>query len=318
MSELWDLVIVGAGPAGLTAAIYGRRAGLSTLVLEKAMPGGQLLETPVVENFPGFPEPISGVELMTRVHQQAERLGAQILLAEALSLEPRDGGIWGVRTTRGEVLGRAVVVATGAHPRKLPAKGAQEFTGRGLSYCATCDGFFFRDKEVLMVGAGDAALVEALFLADLCRKVYIAVRHPKEDPKAVRAAAILKERALAHPKIEFLWNVVVDEVFGDQRIRGVILRDLATGERRPFPVDGVFVKIGYEPATSWLGGVVELTEGGYVKTDLWMRTSARGVFAAGDVRAPQGRAAQAVVAAAEGALAALAAERYLKLEEGWT
>jgi len=316
MADFWDLVIVGAGPAGLTCAIYGRRAGLSTLLVERAMPGGQLLETPLVENFPGFPEPISGMELMARVQRQAERLGAEFRFAEAKGLEPRDGA-WAVRTEKGEVLGRAVVVATGAHPRPLPAKGAREFTGKGLSYCATCDGFFFRDQEVLMVGAGDAALVEALFLADLCRRVYIAVRHPKDDPKAVRAAASLKERALAHPRIQFLWNVVVDEVYGDERVRGVVLRDLGTGERRPFPVDGVFVKIGYEPATAWVRGVVELTEAGYIRTDPWMRTSARGVFAAGDVREPQGRVAQAVVAAAEGALAALAAERYLRLGEGW-
>ncbi len=316
MSHLWDLVIVGAGPAGLTCAVYGRRAGLATLVVEKAMPGGQLLETPLVENFPGFPEPISGVELMTRMHRQAERLGAEFLFATAKGLEAREGA-WVVGTEKRGVAGRAVVVATGAHPRPLPAKGAADFTGRGLSYCATCDGFFFRDKEVLMVGAGDAALVEALFLADLCRRVYIAVRHPKEDPKAIRASALLKERALAHPRIAFLWNVVVDEVFGAERVRGVVLRDLGTGERREFPVDGVFVKIGYEPATAWVRGVVELTEAGYIKTDPWMRTSARGVFAAGDVREPQDRTAQAVVAAAEGALAALAAERYLKLGEGW-
>ncbi|MCS7216109.1 MAG: FAD-dependent oxidoreductase [Candidatus Bipolaricaulota bacterium] len=316
MADWWDLVVVGAGPAGLTCAIYGRRAGLATLVVEKAMPGGQLLETPLVENFPGFPEPVSGLELTTRIHRQAERLGARFLFAEALGLEAR-GDRWAVRTSKGEVVGRAVVVATGAHPRKLPAKGAAEFTGKGLSYCATCDGFFFRDKEVLMVGAGDSALVEALFLADLCRKVYIAVRHPREDPRAVRAAASLRERALAHPRIEFLWNVVVEEVVGDERVRGVVLRDLGSGARREFPVDGVFVKIGYEPATGWVRGVVELTEAGYIRTDPWMRTSARGVLAAGDVREPRTRAAQAVVAAAEGALAALAAEHYLKLGEGW-
>ncbi|MFN3346715.1 MAG: NAD(P)/FAD-dependent oxidoreductase, partial [Candidatus Bipolaricaulaceae bacterium] len=283
---------------------------------EKAMPGGQLLEAPLIENFPGFPEPISGLELMTRVQRQAERLGAQFLFATAKGLAARDG-VWAVRTEKEEVLGRAVVVATGAQPRPLPAKGAVEFTGKGLSYCATCDGFFFRDKEVLMVGAGDAALVEALFLADLCRKVHIAVRHPKDDPKAIRAGAALKERALAHPRISFLWNVVVEEVLGEGWVRAVVLRDLGTGQRWEFPVDGVFVKIGYEPATAWVRGVVELTEAGYIRTDPWMRTSARGVFAAGDVREPQGRAAQAVVAAAEGALAALAAERYLKLGEGW-
>lgn len=316
MEKVWDLMVVGAGPAGLTSAIYARRAGLSTLVLEKAMPGGQLLETPMIENFPGFPEPISGAELMERMQRQAERLGAEIVLAEATGLS-KEGDVWAVQAGRRVFRGRAVIVATGAHPRKLPAKGAEKFVGRGLSYCATCDGFFFRDKTVLMVGAGDAALTEALFLADICQKVYILVRHPKDDPKAIRAAATLRERAMAHPRIEFVWNAVVEEVLGDGRVEGVVLRDLSTGETRDFPVEGVFVKIGYEPATGWVREVVELTPAGYIRTDSWMRTAVPGVFAAGDVREPSGRAAQAVVAAGEGALAALAAERFLKLGEGW-
>jgi thioredoxin reductase (NADPH) len=316
MGKVWDLIVVGAGPAGLTAAVYACRAGLKTMVLEKAAPGGQLLETPAIENFPGFPEPISGMELMDRLEKQARRFGAEIVFGEAMGLV-KEGENWAVRASAENFLGRAVVVATGAHPKKLPAKGAEKFVGRGLSYCATCDGFFFRDKTVLMVGAGDAALTEALFLADLCRKVYILVRHPKEDPKAIRAAATLRERAMAHPRIEFVWNAVVEEVFGDGKVEGVVLRDLSTGETRDFPVDGVFVKIGYEPATGWVRGVVELTPAGYIRTDSWMRTAVPGVFAAGDVREPSGRVAQAVVAAAEGALAALAAERFLRFGEGW-
>jgi thioredoxin reductase (NADPH) len=316
MGKVWDLIVVGAGPAGLTAAVYACRAGLKTMVLEKAAPGGQLLETPAIENFPGFPEPISGMELMDRLEKQARRFGAEIVFGEAMGLV-KEGENWAVRASTENFLGRAVVVATGAHPKKLPVKGAEKFVGRGLSYCATCDGFFFRDKTVLMVGAGDAALTEALFLADLCRKVYILVRHPKEDPKAIRAAAALRERAMAHPRIEFVWNAVVEEVFGDGKVEGVVLRDLSTGETRDFPVDGVFVKIGYEPATGWVRGVVELTPAGYIRTDSWMRTAVPGVFAAGDVREPSGRVAQAVVAAAEGALAALAAERFLRFGEGW-
>jgi thioredoxin reductase (NADPH) len=316
MGKVWDLIVVGAGPAGLTAAVYACRAGLKTMVLEKAAPGGQLLETPAIENFPGFPEPISGMELMDRLEKQARRFGAEIVFGEAMGLV-KEGENWAVRASAENFLGRAVVVATGAHPKKLPAKGAEKFVGRGLSYCATCDGFFFRDKTVLMVGAGDAALTEALFLADLCRKVYILVRHPKDDPKAIRAAAALRERAMAHPRIEFVWNAVVEEVFGDGKVEGVVLRDLSTGETRDFPVDGVFVKIGYEPATGWVRGVVELTPAGYIRTDSWMRTAVPGVFAAGDVREPSGRVAQAVVAAAEGALAALAAERFLRFGEGW-
>lgn len=316
MGKVWDLIVVGAGPAGLTAAVYACRAGLKTMVLEKATPGGQLLETPAIENFPGFPEPISGMELMDRLEKQARRFGAEIVFGEAVGLA-KEGETWAVRTSTENFLGRAVVVATGAHPKKLPAKGAEKFVGRGLSYCATCDGFFFRDKTVLMVGAGDAALTEALFLADICRKVYVLVRHPKDDPKAIRAVATLRERAMTHPRVEFLWNAVVDEIFGEEKVQGVVLRDLSTGETRDFPVDGVFVKIGYEPATGWVRGVVELTPAGYIRTDSWMRTAVPGVFAAGDVREPSGRVAQAVVAAAEGALAALAAERFLKFGEGW-
>lgn len=316
MEKVEDLIVVGAGPAGLTAAIYACRAGLSTLVLEKRAPGGQLLEAAFIENFPGFPEPISGVELVERMQRQAEKLGAEIIFAEATRLSSKDS-LWIVHTTGGEFLAQAVVVASGAQPRQLPAKRVKEFVGRGLSYCATCDGFFFRDKEVLVVGAGNSALSEALFLADICRKVYVLVRHPADDPQAIRAAAALKARAMAHPRIEFVWNAVVDELLGEGWLQAVVLRDLARGDRREFPVDGVFVKIGYEPATGWVKDVVELTPAGYIRTDAWMRTAVPGVFAVGDVREPVSRAAQAVVAAAEGALAALAAERFLKLGEGW-
>lgn len=316
MERVWDLAVVGAGPAGLSAAIYGCRAGLATVVLERGLPGGQLLESPRVENFPGFPEPISGMELMERVRSQAERLGAEIRGGEAQGLV-KDGEFWRIRAGPREVSARAVVIATGAHPKELPAKGAKEFTGRGLSYCAVCDGYFFRDKTVLMVGAGNAALTEALFLADLCQKVYILVRHPADDPRAIRAAKTLVDRARAHPHIGFVWNAVVEEVLGDERVRAVVLRDLESGERREFPVDGVFVKIGQVPAADWVKGVVELTPRGYVPTDPWMRTKVPGVLAAGDVREPVGRHAQAVVAAAEGAMAARAAEQYLKLGEGW-
>jgi len=308
--QVWDVVIVGAGPAGLTAAIYARRAGLTPLILERAVPGGQLMEADLVENFPGFPEPLPGAELMDRMRRQAERLGAEIKMAEATGLA-RDGDLWLVSTSSGEFRARTVILAMGARHKELPAKGAKELVGRGVSYCATCDGYFFQGKRVLMVGAGDSALTEALFLTKFCERVYIAVRHPKEDPKAIRAVAALRERAFKNPKIDFLWNVVVEEVRGEGRVSSVVLRDLSTGELRELPIDGVFVKIGYLPATDWVRGVVELTEEGYIRTDSWMRTSQPGVFAAGDVREPTGRHAQAVVAAAEGAIAALEAEKYI-------
>ena len=308
--KVWDVVIVGAGPAGLSAGIYARRAGLAPVLLERGLPGGQLVETDAVENYPGFPEPIPGPELMDRMRRQAERLGAEIVMAEAKALS-REGGLWRVEATGKAYLGRTVILAMGARHRELRAKGAKEFTGRGVSYCATCDGYFFRDREVLVVGAGDSALIEACFLTKLCSKVYVAVRHPKEDPKALRAMAAIRERALANPKIEFLWNVVVEEVRGDKTVTAVVLRDLTTGELRELPIAGVFVKIGNVPATDWLRGVVELTPEGYIRTDRWLRTNQPGVFAAGDVREPVGRYAQAIVAAAEGAVAALEAERYI-------
>lgn len=308
--KTWDVVIVGGGPAGLTAGIYAKRAGLSTLILEKALAGGQLSEAVTVENFPGFPDPMPGAELSQRMRKQAEKLGVEFAMAEAKGLK-RDGDLWVVETTSGEILSRTVIIATGGIPKELPAKGAKEFKGRGVSYCATCDGFFFRDKDVLVVGAGDAALEEALYLAEICRKVYVAVRHPQDDPKAIRAEAVLRERALSHPKIEFIWNVVVEEVRGDSVVREVVFKDLATGELWPFKVDGVFVKIGYRPATGWIDGVVELDEDGHVVTDVWMHTNQPGVFACGDVREPKGRYAQAVIAAGEGALAALEAKKYL-------
>jgi|Deesub1362A_J573_1020465.scaffolds.fasta_scaffold00930_10 thioredoxin reductase (NADPH) len=308
--KIWDVVIVGGGPAGLAAGIYAKRAGLDTVILEKAVAGGQLAEAIAVENYPGFPEPIPGPELGERMRRQFTNLGGEFRRSEARGLR-REGDHWAVETDSGEISARAVIIATGGIPKELPVKGAREFRGRGVCYCATCDGFFFRGKTVLMVGAGDTALEEALYLADICEKVYVAVRHPEDDPHAIRAEAVLRERAFSHPKIEFLWNVVVEEVRGDGVVREVVLRDLGTGELRPFPVDGVFVKIGYRPATDWLRGVVELDERGYIKTDVWMRTSQPGVFAAGDVRKPVGRYAQAVISAAEGAIAALRAHEYI-------
>lgn len=307
--ETWDVVIVGGGPAGLAAAIYAPRAGLTTLVVERSLPGGQLLETPAVENFPGFPEPVSGIELAEKMRAQAERLGAKFETAEVVGLTSADGA-WEVRATGGAFPARAVIAASGAHPRALSAPGAKEHVGRGVSYCAVCDGFFFRDKDVLVVGGGDGAFTEALVLSHLCRKVSLAIHRPRSDPHAVRAKASLQEKVFSEPKVEVLWGVEVAEVRGEGAVNSVSLRDVTSGEVRVLSVDGVFVKIGWVPNTNWLRGEVELTEAGYVQTDPLMRTDRPGLFAAGDVRDPATRRAQAVVAAAEGALAALSAEGY--------
>ncbi len=303
------MVIVGGGPAGLSAAIYAPRAGMRTLVLERALPGGQLLETPAIENYPGFVEPISGFELADKMRSQAERLGAEFRTAEATALVRADG-VWEVRAGGDVFRARAVIAATGARPRELPALGAQEHVGRGVSYCAVCDGFFFRDKAVLVVGGGDGAFTEALHLSHLARRVYLAVHRPRGDPQAVRAKAALQEKVFSDPRIEVLWGVEVAEVRGEQGVESVLLRDVTSGAERPLPVDGVFVKIGWKPNTDWLKGAVPLTDAGYVRTDPLMRTEAPGLFAAGDVREPATRRAQAVVAASEGALAALSAEGY--------
>ncbi|MEW6217524.1 MAG: FAD-dependent oxidoreductase, partial [Candidatus Bipolaricaulota bacterium] len=242
-----------------------------------------------------------------------ERLGATFDVAEVTGLAPIENG-WDVRLPEKEktVRSRTVIAATGAHPRQLPAQGAKERVGRGISYCAICDGFFFRDKTVLVVGAGDGAFTEALVLSNLCHRVYMAIHRVQTDPRAVRAKAALAERVFADPKIEILWGVEVDEVRGEKAVDSVLLRDVVSGDRRELPVDGVFVKIGWKPNTEWLRGAVELTEDGYVKTDSLMRTDRPGLFAAGDVRDPLSRRAQAVIAAAEGALAALSAEWYTR------
>ncbi|HEU68272.1 MAG TPA: FAD-binding protein [Candidatus Acetothermia bacterium] len=311
MGKAWDVVIVGGGPAGLSAAIYAPRAGLSALLVEESVPGGQLLEAPTIENYPGFTESIPGIELAGRMRAQAERLGAQLQAARATGLAQR-GLEWALATSAGEVRARAVIVATGARPKELPAKGAKERVGHGISYCAVCDGYFFRGKDVLVVGAGDGGLTEALVLSHLCSKVYLAVRHPQSDRHAIRAKEGLRDQVLAQPNVEVLWNVVVDEIRGEGKVEEVVLQDLATGAVRSLPVDGVFVKIGWKPNTDWLRGALDLTEGGYVRTDSLMRTDRPGLFAAGDVRDPAGRRAQAVVAAAEGALAALSAEGYTR------
>jgi thioredoxin reductase (NADPH) len=311
MAKTWDVVIVGAGPAGLSAAIYAPRGGLQALVLEKTMPGGQMLETPAIENYPGFTEPVAGIELADKMRAQAERLGATFDAAEATGLAPIEDG-WEIRLHEKAVRSRTVIAATGVHPKELPAPGAKERVGRGVSYCATCDGFFFRDKTVLIVGCGDGAFTEALVLSKLCRRVFVAIRRLRTDPRGVRAKAALAEKVFADPTIEILWGVEVAEVRGEKTVSSVVLRDVTSGERRELPVDGVFVKIGWKPNTDWLRGVLDLTAGGYVTTDARMRTDRPGLFAAGDVRDPAGRYAQAVIAAAEGALAALSAEWYTR------
>ena len=305
-----DVAIVGAGPAGLTAAIYAGRALLSTVVIEKALPGGQLNETDVIENWPGFAETVSAPELMGQLRTQAERFGAQFVLDEVSRIEPGDPTHAIVASER-TIQARTVILACGSRPKELPAEGAARLKGKGLSYCATCDGFFFRGKRIIEVGAGDSGLTESLFLTRFADSVSIVVRHPEDDPRAFRASGILQQRAREHPKIGFLWNRVVDAVLGDDRVEGARLRDLTADETEDVPIDGIFVNIGHLPQTEFLRSTVDLDPEGYIVTDGCLRTNVRGMFAAGDARIDTHRYAQGVVAAGEGAIAAIEAEKHL-------
>ncbi len=306
----YDIVIIGAGPAGLTAAIYAGRALLKTLVIEKGLPGGQLNETDYIENFPGFEEKIAGQELMSRTRGQAERFGAEIVLDEVNGLEPLDDRYL-IKGMGKEYTTRAVIIASGSHPRELPIDGAKRLKGKGVSYCATCDGYFFQGKNILEIGAGDSGLTEAIFLTKFAESVGIVIRHPQDDPHALRASPIMRKEAQENPKIHFLWNKVVEKIMGEDRITGVIMKDLGTGEVEEVETEGLFVNIGHIPDTGFLRGTVALDERGYVITDDHLQTNLKGVFAAGDVRVGTSRYAQAVIAAGDGAIAAIEAEKYL-------
>ena len=303
-----NLIIIGGGPAGLTAAIYAGRAQLAPLVIAGPAPGGQAALTERIENYPGFPEGIGGRALTQLMQQQAERFGARVEMDEVtavnLSVHP-----FKVTTYRGEHEAKALVIATGASPRKLSVPGEEEFAGRGVSYCATCDGFFFKGREVVVVGGGDAALEEALFLTRLASKVHVVHRRDR-----LRAARILQERAFANEKIEFVWDSVVVEILGDGSVSGVRLKNLRTGRESVLKADGVFVYIGTAPNTQFLRGQLELDERGYIVTDRRCHTSVPGVFAAGDVQEPVLR--QVATAVGSGAMAAMEAEKFIAELEG--
>jgi thioredoxin reductase (NADPH) len=302
----YDLIIVGAGPAGFSAAIYATRAGLDTKMLTGPSPGGQLASTSHIDNFPGFPQGIEGAELAQRFRRQAERFGAGVTQDAVTEV---DFSKWPllVRAGRQADEGRTVIIATGAAPRRLGVPGEEAFFGRGVSTCATCDGFFYRDKQVVVVGGGDSAIDEGLFLTKFAREVVVVHRRHE-----LRATSIYQERAFANPKMTFVWDSVVEEIEGDQTVSGVRIRNVKTGETSVIAADGVFVYIGMIPQTELLDSQVALDENGYVVTDDRQRTDVPGVFAAGDVQNPRFR--QVVVAAGEGAKAAMEAECFLVTE----
>ncbi len=300
-----DLVIVGGGPAGLTAAIYAARANLKPLVIEGNQAGGQLMLTTSIENFPGFPEGILGPDLMQAMRVQAERAGAEFISEDvaAVDLSRRP---FLLRTSGGhETAARAVVVATGASSKMLGLTSEQRLLGRGVSTCATCDGFFFRGQDVTVVGGGDTALEEALYLANLARSVTVV--HRRDE---FRASKIMQERAFQHPRVRFIWNAEVTEILGDQKVTGLRLRDRLTGEGRELRTDGLFIAIGHKPSTEVFQGQLEMNENGYIVLTDRRMSSVEGVFAAGDVHDHVYR--QAVTAAGFGAMAAIDAERWLQ------
>jgi thioredoxin reductase (NADPH) len=299
----YDLIIIGGGPAGLTAAVYAGRAALETLLLGGATPGGQIANTDRVENYPGFPEGISGADLAMRFQSQAEhfvtKLANDFVTEVDFSASP-----FVVKTHSETYQGRAVIVATGAFPRRLGVPGEEEYFGRGVSTCATCDGFFYKDRRVVVVGGGDSAIDEGLFLTKFASEVIVI--HRRDELRAIKS---LQERAFANPKMHFVWDTVVDEILGQDTVTGVRVRNVKTDETSTIDTDGVFVYIGLIPGTRVFAGHLELDEQGYIVTDLHQRTNVPGVFAAGDVQSPDFR--QVVIAAGAGAKAVIEADRYL-------
>ncbi len=306
-----DVAIIGSGPAGLTAAIYTSRAGLETVVFEGMAPGGQLMITTEVENFPAFPEGIQGPELMSRMKQQAEKFGVEIVSGEVTEVE-FGSQPFSIRVGSKEFEARAVIIATGSSSRWLGLESEQKLRGKGVSACATCDGFFFKDKEIAVVGGGDAAIEEATFLTRFASKV--TVIHRRDE---LRASKAMREKAHSNKKIEFAWDSVVEDILdvGKNKVTAVVLKNVKTNETRELPVEGVFVAIGHEPATDVFKGKVELDDHGYVVVKDNTRTSVPGVFAAGDVKDPLYR--QAISAAGSGCMAAIDAFKFLEGEEAW-
>jgi len=297
------VVIIGGGPAGLTAGLYAARAGLKSVLLEHGIFGGQIVNARLVENYPGFPEGISGAELGEFMRRQATKYGLETLNTGVSGV--RTGNAYEVSISEGNIQTESIIIAVGAEYRKLGVAGEEKLVGRGVSYCATCDGFFFRDREVAVAGGGDTAITDALELAQHCRKVYIIHRRDQ-----LRATKAMQEKAFSQPKIELVWNTVVHEIVGDKMLRSLRLRNVKTGQSSNLEVDGLFVAVGLKPNSQAFSQLVTLDEAGFIVADELMRTSAPGIFAAGDVRHNSFR--QVITAAGDGAAAAMSAFKYVK------
>jgi thioredoxin reductase (NADPH) len=288
----------------MTAAVYAARARLNTLMIEKLFPGGQLMISDHIENYPGYASGVSGPELSAQMREQAEKFGMETLLAQVESVD-FSGPEKVVVTSEGVSRAKAVIIATGASARRLNVPGEQELLGRGVSYCATCDGAFFKDKDLAVIGGGDTAVEDSIFLTKYARKVSIIHRR-----NAFRATKIIQERAFNNPKIEIVWNTVVERIEGNHSVQKVHVRNVVNSELGELPVDGVFVLIGAEPDLGFLSGAIETDNDGYIITDENMLTSCPGVYAAGDIRQKSLR--QIVTACADGAIAAMSAEKYIE------
>jgi thioredoxin reductase (NADPH) len=304
MDNQYEVIIIGGGPAGLTAGLYTARARLKTLLLEKMLVGGQIATADRVDNFPGFPEGINGLELTARMHEQAKGFGLKTLMAEVTGLELK-GEYKIIKTTEGEYTARTVIIAGGSLRSKLGVPGETEYAGRGVSYCATCDGPFYAGKTVAVVGGGNVAVSEAIHLTSIATRVILIHRRNQ-----LRADRILQEKILAEPGVETRWDSIVTGIRGKAFVETLSLENVKNGATSELPVDGVFISVGLKPETEYLKGVLNLGEDGYITTTERMETAIPGVFAAGDIRRNSGR--QAICAAGDGATAAIFTEKYLR------
>ena len=301
--DIFDVIIIGSGPAGYTAGIYTSRGKLKTLIISGSLPGGQLMTTSEVENYPGFPNGIFGPELMMNMRQQAERFGSLIVDDEVIKVNFKETPFF-VKTYSKEYLSKSIIVCTGASPRKLGILGEEEYGGRGVSYCATCDGPFFKGEDIVVVGGGDTALEEATFLTKFGKSVKIIHRRD-----SLKGSKILQEKSFANPKIKFLWNSIITKISGDKKISKILIKNVNNQEEKELDVGGLFIGIGHEPNTKLFKDQLELDEQGYILLRENTKTSVDGVFAAGDVHDFHYR--QAVTAAGYGCMAALDVEKWL-------